>query len=70
MKGFIRLTDRRGCVMININPEHIVAVRDMRSDKVAASFPSWHWTTVDTLKCRYEVKETEEEIVKLITELQ
>ena len=70
MKGFIRLTDRRGCVMVNINPEHIVAITDLRSDKVAASSPSWHWTIVDTLKNKYEVKETEEKIFKLITALQ
>ena len=70
MNGFIRLTDRRGCVMININPEHIVAITDLRSDEVAARSESWHWTIIDTLKCKYEVKETEEEIFKLIEALQ
>ena len=69
MKGFIRLTPRKGKQSLLINPEHIVSIEDLRTDNAVKDLKEWHWTIVSTLRYRYEVTETEEQIVKLIAEL-
>lgn len=70
MNRFIRLTPRRGGQLLLINPEHIVSIEDLRTDKAVAGLKEWHFTFLSTIKNRYEVTETAEEIINLITGLQ
>ena len=70
MKGFIKLTLRHGSADVCINPERIESIRDIRTDKLAEQTGGWDWTIVTCTKERYEVKESEQEIMNLIMELQ
>ena len=66
MKGFIRLTERDGGCELYVNPEYIVYIKDLRTDKAVKDAKEWHWTCVETTKSSHYVKETKEEIAKLI----
>lgn len=65
MVGFIRLHGRYTCEHL-INVEHIVAITDLRTDGASANIPTWQYTNVVTTSGKFEVKETEQEIIKLI----
>ena len=69
MNGFIRLTERHGDLSVLISIDHIVCVRDNRSDKLLANKRDWQWTAIRTENRSFEVKETEQEIVNLIKEV-
>ena len=66
MKGFIRLTERDGGCELYVNPEYIVYIMDLRTDKAVKDAKEWHLTRVETTKSYHYVKETKEEIAKLI----
>ena len=69
MKGFIKLHERKGNTVVLINPEYIVSVKDMRTDKAVKNLKDWQWSIVTTTKNSYDVIETENQIVELIKEL-
>ena len=69
MKGFIRLHERKGNAVVLINPEYIVSVKDMRTDKAVKNLKEWQWSIVTTTKNSYDVVETENQIMELIKEL-
>ena len=66
MKGFIKLHERKSDAVILINPEYIVSVKDMRTDKAVKSVKEWQWSIITTTKNSYDVVETENQIVELI----
>ena len=66
MNGFIKLHERKSNAIILINPEYIVSVKDMRTDKAVKSVKEWQWSIVTTTKNSYDVVETENQIVELI----
>jgi hypothetical protein len=66
MNGFIKLHERKSNAVILINPEYIVSVKDMRTDKAVKSVKEWQWSIVTTTKNSYDVVETENQIVELI----
>ena len=66
MNGFIKLHERKSNAVILINPEYIVSVKDMRTDKAVKSLKDWQWSVVTTTKNSYDVVETENQIVELI----
>ena len=66
MNGFIKLHERKSNAVILINPEYIVSVKDMRTDKAVKSLKEWQWSIVTTTKNSYDVIETENQIVELI----
>ena len=66
MNGFIKLHERKSNAAILINPEYIVSVKDMRTDKAVKSLKDWQWSIVTTTKNSYDVIETENQIVELI----
>lgn len=68
MNGFIKLHERKSNAVILINPEYIVSVKDMRTDKAVKSLKEWQWSIVTTTKNSYDVIETENQIVELIKE--
>lgn len=70
MTNFIRLRDRYDTVNILLNTEHIVSIKDLRTDKACKDIKSFQFTIVTAGGRSYEVKETEEEIINQITELQ
>lgn len=69
MNGFIKLHERKGNAVVLINPEYIVSVKDMRTDKAVKKLTDWQWSIVTTTKNSYDVVETENQIVELIKEL-
>ena len=69
MNGFIKLHERKSDAVILINPEYIVSVKDMRTDKALKNLTDWQWSVVTTTKNSYDVVETENQIVELINEL-
>ena len=69
MNGFIKLHERKSDAVILINPEYIVSVKDMRTDKALKNLTDWQWSVVTTTKNSYDVAETENQIVELIKEL-
>lgn len=70
MNGFIRLHERSGMTEVLLNASHIVAINDLRSDPIIKGKKGWQWTNVDCSNgSRYQVKETEKEIIELIKEL-
>lgn len=69
MKGFIKLHERKGNTVVLINPEYIVSVKDMRTDKAVKNLKDWQWSILTTTKNSYDVVETENQIVELIKEL-
>ena len=69
MNGFIKLHERKSNAVILINPEYIVSVKDMRTDKAVKSLKEWQWSIVTTTKNSYDVVETENQIVELIKRL-
>lgn len=68
MNGFIKLHERKSNAVILINPEYIVSVKDMRTDKTVKSVKEWQWSILTTTKNSYDVVETENQIVELIKE--
>ena len=66
MNGFIKLHERKSNAVILINPEYIVSVKDMRTDKAVKSLKEWQWSILTTTKNSYDVIETENQIVELI----
>ena len=68
MNGFIKLHERKSNAVILINPEYIVSVKDMRTDKAVKSVKEWQWSILTTTKNSYDVVETENQIVELIKE--
>jgi hypothetical protein len=46
--------------------EQISSIRDLRTDKVTANSPEWHFTGIVCGGRSYEVKETEEQILEKI----
>lgn len=66
MNGFIKLHERKGNTVVLINPEYIVSVKDMRTDKAVKNLKDWQWSVVTTTKNSYDVIETENQIVELI----
>ena len=68
MNGFIKLHERKSYAVILINPEYIVSVKDMRTDKAVKSVKEWQWSILTTTKNSYDVIETENQIVELIKE--
>ena len=68
MNGFIKLHERKSNAVILINPEYIVSVKDMRTDKAVKSVKEWQWSVLTTTKNSYDVVETENQIVELIKE--
>ena len=66
MNGFIKLHERKSNAVIIINPEYIVSVKDMRTDKAVKSLKEWQWSIITTTKNSYDVIETENQIVELI----
>ena len=68
MNGFIKLHERKSYAVILINPEYIVSVKDMRTDKAVKSVKEWQWSIITTTKNSYDVIETENQIVELIKE--
>ena len=66
MNGFIKLHERKSDAVILINPEYIVSVKDMRTDKAVKNLADWQWSVVTTTKNSYDVNETENQIVELI----
>ena len=69
MDGFIKLHERKGNTVVLINPEYIVSVKDMRTDKAVKNLKDWQWSILTTIKNSYDVIETENQIVELIKEL-
>jgi uncharacterized protein YlzI (FlbEa/FlbD family) len=69
MKGFINLTLRTERTSIAINPEHIIAIQDLRTDPSIKDQPEWQYSVIMTNGNRFYVKETYEEICYLIREL-
>lgn len=69
MNGFIKLHERKGNTVVLINPEYIVSVKDMRTDKAVKSLKDWQWSIVTTTKNSYDVIETENQIVELIKDM-
>ena len=69
MNGLIELHERKSNAVILINPEYIVSVKDMRTDKAVKSVKEWQWSIVTTTKNSYDVVETENQIMELIKEL-
>ena len=68
MNGFIKLHERKGNTVVLINPEYIVSVKDMRTDKAVKSVKEWQWSILTTTKNSYDVIETENQIMELIKE--
>lgn len=68
MIGFIKLHDRKGATEVRINVQHIVFVRDLRSDPITYTLDGWHYTIIQTTNGSVEVKETEQEVFNLISE--
>jgi len=66
MNGFIKLHERKSNTVVLINPEYIVSVKDLRTDKAVKSLKEWQWSVVTTTKNSYDVVETENQIVELI----
>ena len=66
MNGFIKLHERKSNAVILINPEYIVSVKDMRTDKAVKNLADWQWSVVTTTKNSYDVNETENQIMELI----
>ena len=66
MNGFIKLHERKSDAVVLINPEYIVSVKDMRTDKAVKNLADWQWSVVTTTKNSYDVNETENQIVELI----
>jgi hypothetical protein len=66
MNGFIKLHERKSNAVVLINPEYIVSVKDMRTDKAVKNLADWQWSIVTTTKNSYDVIETENQIVELI----
>lgn len=66
MNGFIKFHERKSNAIILINPEYIVSVKDMRTDKAVKNLKEWQWSIVTTTKNSYDVVETENQIVELI----
>ena len=66
MNGFIKLHERKGNTIVLINPEYIVSVKDMRTDKAVKNLKDWQWSILTTTKNSYDVVETENQIVELI----
>jgi uncharacterized protein YlzI (FlbEa/FlbD family) len=69
MKGFINLKLRTERTSIAINPEHIIAIQDLRTDPAIKDSPEWQYSVIITNGNRFYVKETIEEICNLIGEL-
>lgn len=64
---FIKLYEVGKHIEVLINVNHIVAIRDLRSDPLVKDKGGWQWTEIDcTNQIYYKVQETEEEILKLI----
>ena len=66
MNGFIKLHERKTNASILINPEYIVSIKDMRTDKAVKSLKDWQWSIVTTTKNSYDVEETESEIIEIL----
>ena len=66
MAKFISLHDRKGSTDVVVNVEHIVFIRDLRTDPSTYSLDGFHFTIIETTGTRLEVKETKEEIIGLI----
>lgn len=69
MKGFINLTLHTERTSIAINPDHIVAIKDLRTDPAIKDKPEWQYSVIMTNGNRFYVKETIEEICNLIRKL-
>lgn len=66
MANLIKLHERRTKASILINPEYIVSIKDMRTDKAVKSLKEWQWSIVTTTKNSYDVEETESEIIEIL----
>lgn len=66
MENLIKLHERKGNAVVLINPEHIVSVKDMRTDKAVKNLKDWQWSVVTTTKNSYDVEETESEIIEIL----
>lgn len=66
MAKFISLHDRKGSTEVSVNVEQIVFIRDLRTDPSTYSLDGFHFTIVETTGVRLEVKETKDEIFRLI----
>lgn len=66
MTKFISLHDRIGSTDVVVNVEQIVFIRDLRTDHSTHSLEGFHFTVVETTGASIEVKETKDEILKLI----
>jgi hypothetical protein len=66
MNGFIKLHERKGNAVVLINPEYIVSVKDMRTDKAVKNLKDWQWSILTTTKNSYDVEETESEIIEML----
>ena len=49
-----------------VNVEQMVFIRDLRTDPSTYNLDGFHFTIVETTGTRLEVKETSDEILKLI----
>lgn len=66
MTALIKLHERKGNAVVLINPEYIVSVKDMRTDKAVKNLKDWQWSVVTTTKNSYDVEETESEIIEIL----
>ncbi len=66
MAKFISLHDMKCSTEVVVNVEQIVFVRDLRTDPSTYNLDGFHFTIVETTGARLEVKETKDEILKLI----
>lgn len=66
MNGFIELHERKSNAVILINPDYIVSVKDMRTDKALKSLAEWQWSVVTTTKNSYDVTEDKNRIIELV----
>lgn len=66
MTILIKLHERKTNASILINPEYIVSIKDMRTDKAVKSLKEWQWSVVTTTKNSYDVEETESEIIEIL----
>ena len=66
MAKFISLHDRKCSTEVVVNVEQMVFIRDLRTDPSTYNLDGFHFTIVETTGTRLEVKETSDEILKLI----
>lgn len=66
MTILIKLHERKTNASILINPEYIVSIKDMRTNRTTKSASDWKWSVVTTTKNSYDVEETESEIIEIL----